>query len=212
MLLFSFAGHAQTIPDQFIEYINETFNRKANLEKYIIQPENAYELKQRNRGDYAFHFLSADSSEQPSISIDSFLLGDFFLSLDINFTTAENCHSTFGLNFTERENNYYQILLDNENDILKLNLDVIKDTSIVQIESIEIDNSFLKEEPWIKFVLSRNIINGSIDIYLHKSKSPILEIKDRQLVLGGIKIFAKNCPLVIDNLKINAPTVVKEYK
>lgn len=212
LLFISFTISAQTIPDQFIEYINETFNRKTNLKAYNIKPENNYELKQRSGGDYAFHFLPVDSSEQTSFTIDSFMLGDFVLSLDINLSTAENCQSSFGLNFTEREDNYYQILLANEDDILKLNLNIVKDTSVTQIESIEIDNSFIKEEPWIRFALSRNIIDGSIDIYLHKSKSPILEITDRQLILGGIKIFTKNCPLAIDNLKINAPTVVNEYK
>ncbi len=212
LFLYSINGSAQNIPDQFIEYINESFNKKSNLSQYTITPQNATELSQRSTGDCALNFSSVDSIVKPSFSIDSFMLGDFVLFLDLNFLMSQNCNSTFGLNFTERENNYYQLKLKNEGDILRLNLDIVKDTSITQIESIEIDNSFLNEDPWTKFAISRNIVNGSIDIFLHKSKTPILEITNRQLVLGGIKIFTEDCPIAIDNLKIYAPTVVKEYK
>lgn len=212
LLFVSFDGIAQNIPDQFIEYVNETFNKKTNLKNYNIKPENAYELSQRSGGDYAFTFAKADSTRQTSFTIDSFMLGDFVLFLDLNFSENENCQSTFGLNFTERDGNYYQLKLSDENDIIRLNLNIVKDTSTVQIESIEIDNSFLKEDPWTKFALSRNIIDGSIDIYLHKSKSPILELTDRQLILGSFKVFSEDCAIKIDNLKIYAPTIVKEYK
>jgi hypothetical protein len=211
LLLLSIGVSAQNIPEQFIEYVNENFNRRTNLQKYSIDPKNGYELTQRKSGDYSYRFAAADSASKSIFRIDSFMLGDFVLFIDLNLS-SQNCQPVFGLNFTKRDGNYYQLKLKNENDILRLNLDIVKDSSCIQIESVEIDNSFLGDNPWTKFALSRNIIDGSLDIYLHTSKSPIIEITDRQLILGSLEMYSESCPIQIDNLKIYAPTFVKEYK
>jgi hypothetical protein len=68
-----------------------------------------------------------------------------------------------------------------------------------------------KNKQWHKVRIERNIVKRTLAVFLDNQTQPVVHLKDFELIMGSIGFASFTGTIGIDNIKIWAPTVIRNH-
>ncbi|MFW6369597.1 MAG: hypothetical protein ACOC10_00150 [Bacteroidota bacterium] len=210
VLLLQINSFSQEIPGQYIMQWEDPLQTGESLKRYTSTGEVETEVIRFESGRYALSLKSADSLS--GIMPNRFFVGDFVLTMDLHLAHGPSDSSGyFAFHFARRDSlNYYRIIVRPVEGAYNIALEAMQRGEHSVLEQIEVDRSFLPPDGWFHFGLRHNILEGSILLWLHKTKSPIMKVMSRKLVLGAFMYESYHLTSGVDNINVYAPTRLDE--
>lgn len=211
-LLLPLQLFAQAIPEGYILQYEQNFTTKTALSQYSATGNG--EVGISTRGSETSLRLLHDSTLNEGLKpltalIKGYIFGDFILEFDAMLSEKADSTNGFFVLFSYRDTaNYYLIRLasswfDPDGGIyinhMNKNSVVVKDT---------VNTWKLSEEKWTHFRMERNITGRTVKFYCSDMKNPVMQTSDPRLVMGYLGFGSSGGILLIDNIRIWAPTYI----
>jgi hypothetical protein len=139
------------------------------------------------------------------------MFGDFIMEVDFLSAGIENDSSDICIFIGLRDSlKYYYVSISSDTSVYMHDIFIVNNSPQVSI-STNIDKGVKWDnKKWNRARIERNILTRTIAVYINNISNPLLEAKDQTLVMGYIGFGTFSGSVMIDNIKIYAPTAIPE--
>jgi len=194
LLQYSQGFQSVNLPVEFVSYFKKT------QEKIITEKSNKF-----------LRFYISDTVDlKPTLYLlDNFIFGDFVFEFNtrIKNISKDKCPEIGVILSFKDTLNYYSlnfIIKNNDSLIIKL-IANDRGKSILKYNGVV----FIKLKEWNDIVVTRELINRTIKVYVNHRNIPVFTINDWSLVMGHVGFNFKNGIFDIDNIKIWSQTFIE---
>ncbi len=211
--------YTQELPVGYIEQFREDFSKPVTaLNKFEFSDSSSWKIGHEGK-NYFLQFLGKSMSDtsktvcsQNLAVLNGYLFSDFIFEADIKVPGKENIlgKSICFLLGLRDITHYYTIqlgqnLVDSVPQIFVINNGIKKNLAITKNAEIN-----WKTGQWHKIKIIRNILDKTITVYFDNMHVPLMEARDRILIMGYTGFGSSGIPFYIDNIKIWAPTSIEQ--
>ena len=210
------SSNAQELPPGYILQYSQDFSMKNSIADFNFSNPDSWKISREMNNFYLE--ISEDSGYiPPAISpkniclLSKYMFGDFILELDFLMEAKEFSQSDVCIFFGLRDTlKYYYVSLS-----LKANVDnhkilIVNNASQDTIATETNDRILPVNNKWNKAKIERNIVTKTITVYVNNMSNPLMEVKDKTLIMGYLGFGSFDGPCRLDNIKIYAPTAIPE--
>ena len=210
--------HAQNLPVGYITQFQEDFSKPSTALKAFEFSDSATWKTGHEGKNYFLQFSGKNSDTLKTICLqdlavlNGYLFSDFIFEANVKIPRKEiisgkNICFFLGLKDTTH---YYAIQLstipgDTTQQIFVVNNGIKKILTGKKNGEINWETG-----QWHKIKIIRNILAKSIIVYFDNMHIPVMEAKDRTLIMGYTGFGTSGIPFYIDNIKIWAPTSIEQ--
>jgi hypothetical protein len=207
---------AQKLPGGYLLQYQQSFSDTKSLADFKVGNPELWGIHKSGSNFYLQFEGTPGSAVRPSLPqnmavLNNRIFGDFILEADVmpqidTLGFGEIC-LFLGIKDQSR---YYCIQLASRCDSLTHGIYVVKDSTVKKLTSPDALPVVWKEDKWQKVRLVRDIVTRTILIYVGDMEKPLLQTKDYALVMGSVGFGSFSGAGQIDNVRIWAPTVIRE--
>jgi hypothetical protein len=216
ILLVSLSGHAQQLPEGYILQYQQSFSGSNSLSDFWVENQQAWGIFNTG-GNFYLHVKGLPHQGPPSrlpnniAVLNNNVFGDFILEADVMPEADSNGFGEISLFLGLKDlSNYYCIQLANQCDSVHHGIFVVKKSMIRRLTGTDVTPVAWEPGKWQRIRVVRNIVKRTILVYAGEAKQPVLLSKDYELVMGSVGFGSFNGSGRIDNIKIWAPTVIRD--
>ena len=210
------AGISQKLPGGYILQYQQSFSDTKSLSDFRVGNPEIWGIHKSGSNFYLQFAGTQGVAVRPLFPqnmavLNNRIFGDFILEADVmpqvdTLGFGEIC-LFLGIKDQSR---YYYIQLASRCDSLTHGIYVVKDSTLKKLTPSDALPVVWKENKWQKVRLVRDIVTRTILIYVGDMEKPLLQTKDYGLVMGSIGFGSFSGAGQIDNVRIWAPTVIRE--
>lgn len=211
--LISLCAYSQNIPEGYLLQYQQNFNENKSLEDFKVEQPATWGIFKNSNN---FYLQCAQADSMPLLPaniavISNKIFGDFILEIDVTPGAVSNGVSEVCLFLGMRDlTRYYYVQLSSRSDSITNGIFLVKNSITTRLTDDNVQPVVWMNKKWHKIRLERNIVRRTIRVFVDEMTSPLLEIKDYELVMGFVGIGSFASPAKFDNIKIWAPTVISD--
>jgi hypothetical protein len=207
---------SQQLPEGYILQYQQSFSGPQSLSDFRVENPEAWGISNAG-GNFYMHCMGMHHQVSPSqrpeniATLNNHIFGDFILEAQVMPEPDSNGFGEICLFVGLKDlSNYYCIQLASRCDSLHHGIFVVKKSVIRRLTGADATPVTWEPGKWQRIRVERNIVKRTILVYIGDAKQPILQCKDYELVMGSVGFGSFSGSGRIDNIKIWAPTVIRE--
>jgi hypothetical protein len=216
LILFVPSGSTQLLPEGYILQYQQSFSGSISLSDFWVANPEAWGIFNAG-GNFYLHFKGFPHQGPPSrlpeniTVLNNHIFGDFILEAQVMPEIDSNGYGEICLFVGLKDlSNYYCIQLANRCDSLYHGIYVVKKSVIRRLTGADAAPVAWESGKWQRIRVERNIVKRTILVYVGDARQPVLQCKDYELVMGSVGFGSFSGSGRIDNIKIWAPTVIRD--
>lgn len=198
------------IPEGYLLQYKQDFQKDNSLNDFICFSENNQYRLVSEKGLKFLRVINADTVSYKSslLVLDNYIFGDFlyefkYRTRNLSINTIPELSIIFS--FKDTLNYYSLCLIPKNKDSLTIKL-TANDRGKTAIKFESIVSIKLKE--WNEIIVTRELIDRVIRIYVNNRNKPLISINDWSLVMGHLGIAIKSGILDVDDINIWSQTFI----
>ncbi len=213
-LLITYNSWSQNIPEGYILLYEQNFSSAKALNDFNFSNPKAWGIS-KTGNSYYLHFQT-DTSYKPRVVspstigiLNNFVFGDFILEADLMPLGTDSILNEICIYLSFKDSlQYYYVQLASMTNENTHGVFLVNRSPQIKISSDSIENPGFYKETWYKLRIERDIIQRTIKVFCNNMKTPVLESRNYELVMGYIGFGAFSGSGCVDNIKIWAPTYI----
>jgi hypothetical protein len=203
---------AQELPLGYILQYKQDFTKKSSLSDFNIASPESWNIHCENQNYYLE--LSKLSSYNPAIVspknigiLPAYIFGDFILEADLKPAGKKHDSLDICILFGLKDSLHYYYVHFTTHPVDSQNVYIVNnaDQKAIAKKSVEVQWANNK---WHKVRIERNIVTKTIIVFIGNMSDPVINVKDRILIMGYIGFGSFEGKGTIDNINIFARTAI----
>lgn len=217
VIFFYLRINGQEIPLGYIIQYQQDFDQMKNYSEEFTFRDSISAGNNLKPGNKYMVVDNGDSDMDSSVSnlnciLSGYILADFIIRIDLKSRSAHS-NSYTGFCFCIKDTSDFYELTFTSADHENFQCDVysIRNGERKRISS-KCPGIIEMNAKWNTIIIRRDLVQGTISIFLENEKQLICKVKDRTFVMGYIGFSGKQSRLFVDDLVIWGPTSIIEKR